>query len=86
MTKRSTVRPMTPAEVLAFNAGAAAAGTYLNGAYYRSDLGQWCYTSVRTWDDLFRRAEDAGSRSVRHFLQGGHVDKFIRLGSEWVAI
>ena len=58
--------------------------TGLYGAYYSH--GEWVYTTVEKWDELFKRAEGAASRSVRHYLEGGHVDKFIRLGSEWVAI
>lgn len=56
----------------------------LHGAYYCK--GEWVYTTVEKWDELFKRADRVSSPIVHHFLEGGHVDKFIRFGSEWVAL
>ena len=54
-----------------------------SGAYFKN--GEWIYTHTMCWDDLFKLAEEHGSRSVRQYLEHGCTDKFIRLGAEWIS-
>lgn len=55
----------------------------LNGAYWIKD--EWVPCYGHTPSDILKHADASGARSARVFLDGA-IERFVKLGGEWVVI